>query len=65
MALDADLSKSTFTHPFAKEFPDRFVECGIAEANMIAIAAGLASSGKIPFAASFSCFGMNKASSKH
>ena len=60
MALDADLSKSTFTHPFAKEFPDRFVECGIAEANMIAIAAGLASSGKIPFAASFSCFAMNK-----
>src|SRR5580693_4719825 len=60
MALDADLSKSTYTHFFAKEFPDRFVECGIAEANMIAIAAGLASSGKIPFAASFSCFAMNK-----
>jgi transketolase len=60
MALDADLSKSTYTHLFAKEFPDRFVECGIAEANMMAIAAGLASSGKIPFAASFSCFAMNK-----
>jgi transketolase len=60
MALDADLSKSTYTHFFAKEFPDRFVECGIAEADMIAIAAGLASSGKIPFAASFSCFAMNK-----
>ncbi len=60
VALDADLSKSTFTHLFAKEFPERFVECGIAEADMIAIAAGLASSGKIPFAASFSCFAMNK-----
>ena len=44
MALDADLSKSTYTHFFAKEFPDRFVECGIAEANMIAIAAGPPSS---------------------
>jgi transketolase len=60
VALDADLSKSTYTHLFAKEFPERFVECGIAEADMIAIAAGLASSGKIPFAASFSCFAMNK-----
>jgi transketolase len=60
MALDADLSKSTYTHFFAKEFPERFVECGIAEANMIAIGAGLASSGKIPFAASFSCFAINK-----
>ena len=60
VALDADLSKSTDTHLFAKEFPDRFIECGIAEANMIAIGAGLASSGKIPFAASFSCFAINK-----
>jgi transketolase len=60
VALDADLSKSTYTHFFAKEFPERFVECGIAEANMIAIGAGLASSGKIPFAASFSCFAINK-----
>jgi transketolase len=60
VALDADLSKSTYTHFFAKEFPDRFIECGIAEANMIAIGAGMASSGKIPFAASFSCFAINK-----
>jgi transketolase len=60
VALDADLSKSTFTSLFAKEFPGRFIECGIAEANMIAIGAGLASSGKIPFAASFSCFAINK-----
>ncbi len=59
-AVDADLSKSTMTTYFAKEFPDRFVECGIAEANMVGVAAGLASSGKIPFAASFSCFVINK-----
>src|SRR5215471_18474627 len=60
VALDADLSKSTYTSLFAKEFPDRFFECGIAEANMMAIGAGLASSGKIPFAASFSAFILNK-----
>src|SRR5579871_2351718 len=60
VALDADLSKSTYTHLFAKEFPDRFIECGIAEANMIAIGAGLASSGKIPFVSSFSAFVLNK-----
>jgi transketolase len=59
-AIDADLSKSTFTSLFAKEFPDRFVSCGIAEANMVGIAAGLAAGGKIPFAASFSCFILNK-----
>lgn len=60
VALDADLSKSTFTSLFAKEFPERFIECGIAEANMIAIGAGLACSGKIPYAASFSAFALNK-----
>src|ERR1700730_5606203 len=60
VVLDADLTKSTYTNLFAKEFPDRFFECGIAEANMIAIGSGLASSGKIPFASSFSCFAMNK-----
>ena len=60
VALDADLSKSTYTAAFAKEFPDRFFECGIAEANMMAIGAGLASSGKIPFASSFSVFALNK-----
>jgi transketolase len=60
VALDADLSKSTFTHLFGKEFPERFFSCGIAEANMVGVAAGLASSGKIPFAASFSCFLLNK-----
>jgi transketolase len=61
VALDADLSKSTMSVYFSKEFPDRFFECGIAEANMVAIGAGLASAGKIPFASSFSAFIMTKA----
>ena len=60
VVCDADLSKSTYTAGFQKEFPDRFFECGIAEANMVAIGAGLASSGKIPFVSSFSCFVINK-----
>ena len=60
VVCDADLSKSTMTHNFSKEFPDRFFSCGIAEANMVAIAAGLAAAGKIAFAASFSCFAVNK-----
>ncbi|MDH7479862.1 MAG: transketolase family protein, partial [Syntrophomonadaceae bacterium] len=46
VVLDADLSRSTMTHFFAQEFPERFIECGIAEQNMVGIAAGLASSGK-------------------
>jgi transketolase len=60
VALDAYLSKSTYTAEFGKQFPDRFFECGIAEANMMAIGSGLAAAGKIPFAASFSAFAMNK-----
>jgi transketolase len=60
VVCDADLSKSTMTTYFAKEFPDRFFECGIAEANMTGIGAGLASAGKIPFISSFSVFTMNK-----
>lgn len=60
VVCDADLSKSTMTVYFQKEFPDRFFECGIAEANMTAIGAGLASAGKIPFVSSFSAFAMNK-----
>jgi len=60
VVLDADLSKSTYTAEFGKAFPDRFFECGIAEANMVAIASGLASAGKIPFASSFSVFLLNK-----
>jgi transketolase len=59
-AVDADLSKSTYTSLFAKEFPGRFVSCGIAESNMVGVAAGLALGGKIPFAASFSAFILNK-----
>jgi transketolase len=60
VVCDADLSKSTYTNYFQKEFPDRFFECGIAEANMVAIGSGLASAGKIPFVSSFSVFVLNK-----
>lgn len=60
VVCDADLSKSTMVHWFAKEFPDRFFSCGIAEAHMVALGAGLAASGKIPFVASFSAFVVNK-----
>ncbi len=56
VVLDADLSKSTQTHLFAKEFPNRFFDCGIAEQNMVSIAAGLASSGKTAFASTFAVF---------
>jgi transketolase len=56
VVLDADLSKSTKTILFAKKYPERFFEMGIAEANMISVAAGLASCGKIPFASSFAVF---------
>ena len=56
VVLDADLSKSTKTILFAKEFPERFFEMGIAEANMISVAAGLASCGKIAFASTFAVF---------
>jgi transketolase len=56
VVLDADLKKSTMTHYFAKEFPDRFFDCGIAEQNMVTIAAGLASSGKTAFASTFAVF---------
>lgn len=56
VVLDADLSKSTMTIYFAREFPQRFFDCGIAEQNMIGIAAGLAASGKIAFASTFAVF---------
>jgi transketolase len=56
VVLDADLSKSTRTTYFAREFPQRFFDCGIAEQNMMSIAAGLAASGKIVFASSFAIF---------
>ena len=56
VVLDADLSPSTMTQYFKKEFPGRFFEVGIAEQNMIGIACGLAASGKIPFASTFAVF---------
>jgi transketolase len=56
VTLDADLSKSTMTAKFAKTYPDRAFNLGIAESNMVGVAAGLALTGKIPFACSFACF---------
>jgi transketolase len=56
VALDADLCRSTMTQLFAREFPERFFDCGIAEQNMVGIAGGLAASGKIPFASTFAVF---------
>ena len=56
VVLDADLGSSTKTNYFAEKFPGRFFQCGVAEQNMIGVAAGLAASGKIPFAASFAAF---------
>ncbi|MDO8567789.1 MAG: transketolase family protein [Dehalococcoidales bacterium] len=56
VVLDADLCKSTMTQYFLREFPSRSFDCGIAEQNMIGIAAGLAASGKTPFASTFAVF---------
>ena len=56
VTLDADLSKSTMTGAFAKKFPSRAFNLGIAESNMIGIGAGLALAGYVPFVASFACF---------
>ncbi len=56
VVLDADLSCSTQTRKFAEAYPDRFIELGIAEGNMVGVAAGLALAGMVPFAASFACF---------
>jgi len=56
VVLDADLSRSTMTYFFAREFPNRFFDCGIAEQNMVGIAAGLAVSGKLAFASTFAVF---------
>lgn len=61
VALDADLSKSTKSAEFGERFPDRFFNVGISEANMVGIAAGLASCGFIPFCSSFACFVICKA----
>jgi len=56
VTVDADLSKSTMTAAFAKKYPDRAYNMGIAEANMVGVGAGLALAGKIPFVCSFACF---------
>lgn len=56
VVLDADLAKSTKSYPFAKEFPDRFMNVGIQEAHMVGMAGGFASAGKVPFISSFACF---------
>jgi transketolase len=56
VVLTGDLRDSTRTEDFAAKYPDRFIECGIAESNMLGIASGLAMSGKVPWACSFSCF---------
>ncbi|SHE65962.1 transketolase family protein [Desulforamulus putei] len=61
VVLDADLSKSTKTHDFMKNYPDRFFNMGIAESNMMATAAGLAAVGKIPFASTFAVFATGRA----
>lgn len=60
VALCADLTGSLKLEEFEKEFPDRFIQCGIAEANMIGMAAGLTIGGKIPFATTFANFGTGR-----
>ena len=61
VVLDADLAAATKTGVFKKAYPDRFFDCGIAECNMIGIAAGLATTGLIPFASSFAMFAAGRA----
>ncbi len=61
VVLDADLAEATKTGMFKKAFPERHIDCGIAESNMIGIAAGLASTGKVPFCSSFAMFAAGRA----
>lgn len=61
VVLDADLAAATKTAIFKKAYPDRFFDCGIAEANMMGVAAGLATCGKIPFASTFAMFAAGRA----
>ena len=61
VVLDADLAEATKSIFFKKKFPERFIDCGIAECNMVGVAAGLAASGKIPFANSFAMFTAGRA----
>ncbi len=60
VVLTADLAESTRVHKFAEKWPERFIECGVAEQNMAGIAAGLAVSGKIPFISSYATFSPGK-----
>ena len=61
VVLDADLAAATKTGVFKKAFPERHIDCGIAECNMIGVAAGLAATGKVPFASSFAMFAAGRA----
>lgn len=61
VVLDADLAAATKTGMFKKAYPDRFIDCGIAESNMMGVAAGLAASGMVPFASSFAMFAAGRA----
>ena len=61
VVLDADLAEATRTILFAKEFPDRFFDIGIAESNMMGVAAGLATCGKIPYVSTFAMFAVGRA----
>lgn len=61
VVLDADLAAATKTAIFKKAYPERHIDCGIAESNMIGIAAGLAATGKVPFASSFAMFAAGRA----
>ena len=61
VVLDADLAAATKTGAFKKKFPDRFFDCGIAEGNMVSVAAGLSTAGLIPFASSFAMFAAGRA----
>ncbi len=61
IVLDADLAAATKTGVFKKAYPDRHIDCGIAECNMMGIAAGLAATGKIPFASTFAMFAAGRA----
>ncbi len=61
LVLDADLAGATKTGTFKKAFPDRFFDCGIAEANMMCIAAGMSTAGLVPFASSFAMFAAGRA----
>ena len=61
VVLDADLAAATKTGTFKKKFPERFFDCGIAEGNMMTVAAGLAAAGKIPFASTFAMFAAGRA----